>query len=238
MKIFYALFFSLLLFVTGCSSESTIIKKYKTVYEPINQDSVTSYYVSGIPFGSYENDKYSIIFNVQATNILYNEYLTFWVLLKNKGEEEYLLEPTKIFKMSILKGNIKKDDIFPESPLNILREVEYSKQTDLVMAAIGSALKTISVKTISSVEREEDRLERKVSNINTWYNLYSESVNNGILRKNSLFQDKSVNGIVYFFPSGETPNSSEMAGSNYEIKVTINLPNEKKELRFKPLPGE
>lgn len=238
MKIFYLLFLSSLFFIAGCSSETAIIKKYKTVYEPIVRDSITSYYVSGIPFGSYENDKYSIIFNVQATNILYNEYLTFWVLLKNKGEEEYLLEPTKIFKMSISKGSVQKDQITPESPLTILRNVEYSKQTNLVMAAISSALKTISSKTISSIEREEDRFERKVNNINNWYYLYSESLNDGILRKNSIFQDKSVNGLVYFLPTGDVPQSSEMAGSNYEIKVTINLPNENKELRFKPVAGE
>jgi len=238
MKIFYILFFASLLFISGCTSESTIIKKYKTVYEPVVQDSITSYYVSGIPFGSYENDKYSLIFSVQATDILDNEYLSFWVLLKNKGEEEYLLEPTKIFKMYIMNGKVQKNEIFPESPLVILKDVEYSKQTDLVMATIGSAFKTISSKTVSAVEREGDRFERRVNNINNWYDLYSESVNNGILRKNSIFQNKSVNGVVYFLPYGEIPQSSEMAGTKYEIKVIVDLPNEKKELRFKPVAGE
>ncbi|MBX7047285.1 MAG: hypothetical protein K1X86_15755 [Ignavibacteria bacterium] len=238
MKIFYYIIFFTFIIISGCSSESVLIKKYKTVYEPINRDSMTSYYVSGIPFGAYENDKYSMIFTVRATNILDEEYLTFWVLLKNKNDEEYLLEPTKIFDMSVWKAGKKLENVSPVSPLEILRNVEYSKQAEIALAAIGSALKTISAKSINSVERESERLERKVNNISNWYDLYSESLNDGILRRNTIFKDKSVNGIVYFLPSDEIPKSEKLAGSNYEIGVTINLPNEKKEFKFKPVAGE
>lgn len=238
MKTLHIIIICSFIFVAGCSSESVLIKKYKTVYEPIKTDSVSFYYVSGIPFGSYENDKYSMLFTIQATNILQYEFLTFWVLFKNKNQEEYLLEPTKIFQMEVYKGSKKVEAISPVSPLSILRQVEYSKQSDLITAAIGSALKTISSKTTSAVEREEDRYERKVSNINTWYDLYSQSLNDGILRKNTIFTDKSVNGLVYFLLPEEVPTSDKLANSNYKIKVSVMLPNETREFAFKPVQGE
>lgn len=250
MKIFYTSLCTILLFISGCSSQSQLVKKYETIYEPVKENGIVMYYISGFAFGAYGTDKYSIIFNVQHANILDQNFLTLWLLYKNVDDKDYLLEPAKIIKMSAWKGNIKKYDIAPESPLVILEAVEQSKQEDLVTTAIAGAFKSITSKTESSLDYNIDKTERKLDNIRSWYDLYSESVNDKILRKNTIFKDKSINGLVYFYsPLGEYQREYTLHGqkyntdtrfdfSEYDIKITIALPDGAKEIKFRKVAGE
>jgi hypothetical protein len=238
MKTFYLLFGVLILFVSGCSSQSELIRKYKTVYEPVKKDSITSYYVGGLPFGAYANETYSLIYTVQPAKIAGTDYLSFWLLYKNSAEEEYLIEPTKIVKMSLWKGNVKKYEIAPESPISILKDVEDTKQSDLVIASIRGALQTLNSTTESGVEKQVNKLERNVKNINFWYEVYSESVNNDILRRNTIFTNKSVNGLIYFASPWGPYYADDNNFAKYEIKISLDLPGGMKELMFKPVAGE
>lgn len=250
MKFFYASICAIVLFISGCSSQSQLVKKYETIYEPVTENGIVMYYISGFAFGAYGTDKYSIIFNVQPSSILDNNFLTFWLLYKNTDDKEYLLEPSKIIKMTAWKNNIKKYDITPESPLVILQGIEESKQEDLISTAIAGAFKSITAKTESSLDHNLDKTERKIDNIKSWYDLYSESVNDKILRKNTIFKDKSINGLVYFYsPLGEFQREYTLHGqkyntetrfnfSEYDIKITIALPDGTKELTFKKVAGE
>lgn len=75
-------------FISGCSSESELLKQYKTVYEPEKKEGVISYYVSGLPMGAYGDDKYSIMFNLKPAQILDDNCLRLWLLYENIKEEE------------------------------------------------------------------------------------------------------------------------------------------------------
>jgi hypothetical protein len=250
MKIIYSTICVVLLFISGCSSQSQLIQKYETIYEPVKENDIVMYYISGFPFGAYGTDKYSIIFNVQPATILDQNFLTFWMLYKNTDDKEYLLEPAKIIKMSAWKNNVKKYDISPVSPLKILEGIEKSKGEDLVSTAIAGAFKSLTAKTESSVDHNLDKTERKLNNITSWYDLYAESVNDKILRKNTIFQNKSINGLVYFYsPFGEYESQYTLHGqtynyeknfnfSEYDIRITVALPDGVKEIRFKKVAGE
>lgn len=250
MKIFYAFFCSVLLFLSGCSSESQLIKKYETIYEPVKEDGMVMYYISGFAFGAYSTDKYSVIFNVQPAFILDNNFLTFWLLYKNTDDKEYLLEPAKIMRMTAWKNGVKKYDIKPESPLELLEKIEENKQEDLINTTIAGAFKSLTAKTEKSQDHTLDQTERRIDNIKAWYDLYSESVNDKILRKNTIFKDKSVNGLVYFYsPLGEFEKEYTLHGQKYnnetkfnfdeyDIRVTIALPEGMKEIKFRKVAGE
>jgi len=250
MKIIYTSVCVIFLFISGCSSQSQLVKKYETIYEPVKENGIVMYYISGFAFGAYSTDKYSIIFNVQPASILDQNFLTFWMLYKNTDDKEYLLEPAKIIKMSAWKGNVKKYDLTPESPLAILQGVEESKQEDIVSTAIAGAFKSITAKTERSVDYNLDKTERKIDNIRSWYDLYSESVNDKILRKNTIFKDKSINGLVYFYsPFGEFQREYTLHGqkyntdkrfdfSQYDIRISVELPDGIRELKFKKVAGE
>ncbi len=42
------------------------------------------------------------------------------------------------------------------------------------------------------------KTRQDIFNTNSWYDVFSNTVNNGILRKNTLFTGEGVNGYVYF----------------------------------------
>ncbi len=264
MKVLVSLFsLSLFLLISGCSSESALIKQYKTVYEPEKKEGVISYYVSGLPMGAYGDDKYSIMFNLKPATILDDNCLRLWLLYENINEEEYLIEPTKITKIELWKYGIKRYELSPESPLNILTQIEEDKQQNLIMESIGSALKNLSTSNTKIKINGKDKIEIKdkdqkiqeiteenvnrINNINDWYDIYSESINNGLLRKNTLFKNKSVNGYIYFKIPIEDKNvkdkwggnfKEEISLENYEIRLKVATLYGVKEIVFKQVAGE
>jgi hypothetical protein len=249
MKFFNIIIAILFLVISGCSSQSQLIRKYEIIYEPVKSDGTIMYYIAGFPFGAYGTDKYSIIFNVQPSSILENNFLTLWLLYKNTDDKEYLLEPTKIVKMSLWQNGIKKYDVMPESPVNILTEIEETKQQDLITTSIAGAFNTITAKSERSADNAIDKAERKLSDVKSWYDLYSESISNGILRKNTIFRDKSINGLIYFYaPEGVLQpyklhgqvykNEDSFDFAKYDISISIQLPDGVKEFRFRKVAGE
>lgn len=249
MKIFYLILFGFLVAVSGCSSESLLVKKYKNVYEPVKQDGITSYYIAGIPFGAFGTDKYSVIFSLQPTSIEKDEYLSLWVLYKNLDDAEYLLEPARLVKMNLSSKGAKINSINPSSPLAILNEIEKSKQADLVTTAITGALKSITYKSEVGKELSSQNTDRKILDIESWYNLYAESISNGILRKNTIFKDKSVNGLIYFYSPypkeepliihGQTYKQGKVFDFNdFDISIDVQLPDGSKEIKFIRMAGE
>ncbi|MBX7047286.1 MAG: hypothetical protein K1X86_15760 [Ignavibacteria bacterium] len=250
MRIIFAILCGFILLISGCSSESHLVQKYERIYEPVKDNGMIMYYISGFAFGAYSTDKYSIIFNVQPAFIFDQNFLTFWLLYKNTDDKEYLLDPSKIIKMTAWKNGVKKYEIKPESPIALLEDIEESKQEDIVSTAIIGAFKSLNAKTEKEQENTIDKTERKIENIRSWYDLFSESINDKILRKNTIFKDKSVNGLVYFYsPFGPYQRQYTLHGqtynvenrfnfSEYEIRVSILLPDGMKEIKFKNVAGE
>jgi hypothetical protein len=76
---------------------------------------------------------------------------------------------------------------------------------------------------------------------NYWYDAFKNSISSGILRKNTMFQNQSVNGYVYF----ELPTLRDYAGRKYTFNpndrgftLTIKIPPAQKAILFKPIEGE
>lgn len=249
MKIFYIFITLSFLILSGCSSESTIIRTYKTIYEPVKENNLSFYYVGGFPIASYSTDKYSLLMSLQPAKILDETYVKLWLLYKNTSGEEYLLEPTKITGITFWEGARKKYTVNPESPLKLLGMVEEAKQQEIIVQTIGYALKTLSANTSKEIRDNTKDYESSSSSILKWYNLYTESINNGLLRKNTLFQDNSVNGFIYFKYPEEIPenvtvhgqtynNDNSVTPYDYEIKLKLKTNDGEKEFRFKPVAGE
>lgn len=229
-------------FASGCSGGNTaIIKTYSVVYEPVRENNVKSYYVGGLPMGSFTDEKYSILFALQSAEVADRTYLRLWVLYENNTDEEFLFDPVNSFKLSIWEKDVKRYELNPDSPLQILKDIEESKQKDIVNRVIGGALRTLTASTDSQVLKEIDRTENKASEISGWYARYSNSINSGILRRNTLFAKKSVNGYLYFnipFLLGNRGSEIDYFMLKYNIKVMFDSGNGMKEIKFKTVAGE
>ncbi|MEI7485352.1 MAG: hypothetical protein WCK13_11645 [Ignavibacteriota bacterium] len=133
-----------------------------------------------------------------------------------------MLEPLKIATVKIKGNNEKNYYLKPEPRSAILAPIDEEKESKIIAETIGSSLKMISnnVKTKNTTikdnngnkieiedkkdkindknDRIESKMQSNISDIATWYDIFQESINNGILRKNTLFQNNSVNGYIYF----------------------------------------
>lgn len=191
------------------------------VFYPKSNSGILSYYIDGIPFGAFFSDSLGYIISLEKVNMIGNYYLRLWLLCQNNYQESYLLDPINIAKIKINYKN-KTYDLLPETPSKLLSDVENDKQVNLITQTIGSTLKAINThfKTkntkitdghgneITVHDREEkvetkvdqigNKFENKLNNIENWYDIYSSSINNGILRKNTMFNNLSVNGYIYF----------------------------------------
>lgn len=214
MKTFSKFFIAFIIVISGCSSESQLIKTYEILFEPVKEQNIISYYVSGLPLGASSVNNFNIIFNLQPTQILGEDYLRLWFFIENNSEQEILFEPTQEFNLVLKKKNLKLE-AKPESPLVILKNIEDDKQVSLITQTIASALKSVSTTNttitnkdnneqieINDADEKREKIDsknnQKINNIGNWYDLYSESFNQGVLRKNTLFPKKSTNGYIYF----------------------------------------
>jgi hypothetical protein len=110
-------------------------------------------------------------------------------------------------------GDLHKD-IAPEPPSHILANIENEKAANLIVQAIGGTLQSLSTRPTTVTSRKgdtwvvndgtekrravNDRTSSQMSETAYLYNTFKESINSGILRRNTLFAGESVNGYIYF----------------------------------------
>lgn len=214
MKLIVKLIILLIPLISCCSSESQLIKTYEILFEPVKENNLITYYVSGLPMGASSINNFNIIFNLQPTQISGDDCLRLWFFIQNNSDQEVLFEPSQEFKLYFWKKN-SKYEVSPESPLKMLKDIEQEKQVNLITQTIATALKSVSTTNTKitnnanenqieindskeKIEKINSELTENINNIENWYNLYSESFNQGVLRRNTLFPNQSVNGYIYF----------------------------------------
>jgi len=239
--------------------------KPPVIYLPTQNSEVMSFYRNGLPIGVVNTDSSFIIVLFEPTDVGDIDYMRLWLLYKNKSNTPYLLEPLKAVKLSILsiKGDRKSfDDITPESPTKILAHIKNEKTVSLIAQAIGGTLKAMSAQptTITSPKGDKwvvndrdtkvDAIESKTmaSMVNTaiLYDIFQNSVNTGILRRNTIFPGESVNGYVYF-PLPKTKHTTPfypyveedlIEPEHYNYKFSISTQFGSKVIEFTPAEGE
>lgn len=254
-NIFLITLFSILL----CSCSSSVDKFKEKVFYPEPKSDVLSYYANGIPFGAFSIDtSINCIISIEEKNILGNKYFRLWILYQNNLKEPYLFEPLKIATIRIKGNNEKNYYINPEPRSAILAPIDEEKESKIIAETIGGTLKMISnnintknttikdnkgnkIEIEDGKDKSRDKNDKIVtdvkSNINdiaTWYDIFLESINNGILRKNTLFQNQSVNGHIYFllpeefqtkkfdkFDVGTYPNPDGKDENKFDIEKSL-----------------
>jgi len=140
---------------------------------------------------------------------------------------------------------------------NLLSKIEAQQLSQSVVTAIGGALEaastqntTISSSTGATLQVNDAAEKRKtvyretsstLASISNWYDVFKQSINSGILRKNTLFPGQSVNGYIYFenqLYSSINARSGVFNLEDFEYKLQMELPNKVQVIPFVAIRGE
>ena len=227
-----------------------------TIFVPAQDAAVMSYYRNGLPIGAIDHDSSLIMFSLEPTVLVDTKYMRLWFLYRNGSNAPFLLEPMKCLKMRIDGADDAFQGIVPESPSFILANIENAKAASLIMEAIGGTLQGLSAQstTISNqhgekwtvndrgekVQAANDRTDANMRETAYYYRTFKESINSGILRRNTIFTGESVNGYIYF-PLGSMSAFSGKYFKNrneYVYSLTISTPWGIENVQFTQEAGE
>jgi hypothetical protein len=233
------------------------------IFEPVSVPNVSTIYSNGVPLASSSIDNVSFLLSLDQTEISGNEYFRLWVLFQNESDSTMLLEPSKIFSIIAIpkkaSGIGQEFTMQAQSPTIILNKVENAEALRSIMTAIGGTLEAVSAKNttvtsnhgdryeINDASEKRDKINERTSSslvsISNWYSIYKSSISSGILRKNTLFKDQSINGYLYFRNNMRVLSESkryfnECNPADFDYKVLVQLPSGIKTIEFKITQGE
>ena len=243
-------------FFTGCASTVPEPK-----FMPEQSQNVFPFFTRGQPIAAIQSANAFMLLSLEPTILADRRYFRLWILYQNISEEPYLLEPLRFVSLtitSISKG--KSGTSTPESPTKILADISNEKALSMIMQVIGGALQTMAARPTTAEtrfddgssatttfndqrEKATDRAAKAMANTAMWYEIYQNSIGEGILRRNTVFPGRSVNGLIYFpFPAGRKwkyeDNARHPSNVNEFLRVDLDLPGESRNIYFTPIEGE
>lgn len=245
--------------ILGCASTVPVPK-----FMPEQGQNVFPFFTKGQPIAAVQSTDGFMLLSMEPTILANRRYIRLWILYQNTSEEPYLLEPKSFVSLtitSISKG--KTGTSTPESPTKILADISNEKALSMIMQAIGGTLETMAARpttaetrfndgssaTTTIYDQQEkrdivaDRTANAMANTAMWYEIYQNSISDGILRRNTVFPGRSVNGYIYFpFPASRKwkyeANARYPSNVNYFLRVDFDLPGESQSILFTPIEGE
>ena len=258
--------------VVGCASTTPVTK-----YLPEQRQNVLPFFTSGQPIAAAQADEAFMLMSLEPTHVAGRPYIRLWLLYQNTSDQPYLLEPLKFTTLTakcISRG--MSESSMPESPTKILAHISNEKSKKMIMQAIGGTLQAMAVKPTTartevyaksspglpaftatttvndeSEKRAEvhDRTVNAMMNTSMWYELYQNSISEGILRRNTLFPGQSANGYIYFpfnLPLVERydPNRNRVVkddlchSKDFRYIVSLDMTTVTQEIKFVPIEGE
>jgi len=239
--------------------EALAADKRPVIFEPVPSANTRSYFANGEPFAIVTTDSAIVMLVLDPADLVaYNSYLRLWCLYYSKASEPVLLDPGSMARLVSTK--IKKhesQELAPESPTTILKLISSEAAGKEILQIIGGALagagKAMAVQPTTVIgggtasgaswsvndaadkrgavtDKAARRTTMATQETETAYELYSRSVNAGILRRNTVFPGGSVNGYIYFLASGKYPE--------YQHVVALRFPHSDVDVEFNPAPGE
>ena len=254
----------------GCKETAPAV-----VFAPSKGPHAQVYYRNGQPLAALEGDSSSAVINVTPFRLDGTNYLRVFVAYFNSGTQPVLVNP-----VSAVRARYKLlswDDwsiAVPDAPTTILRKVESMKARAEIAAVLGAALnRTANDLTTQSTsisgptgtytmnDRPDKLRERNQETDKEWaaqsgaasrtFDMLAVSINEGVLRANTVFPGQGVEGYVYlpvalargrwvhdmngtfFVPDGPRGSLSEC-----ECLVDLALPGLARSTSFTPIPEE
>jgi len=244
------------LFIVGCASTVP-----NNVFLPVETSKTIPFFRNGIPIAAGFTDSTFILTSIEPSDGYPggSRAIRLWLLFKNNAHKPFLLKPLEHVTLTcedLEKGTSKT--ITPISPTLLSAAIENEKRTIQTLQIIGGTLKNLAAQPttindnygnswqVNDLEEKKERILAKTidntSNTAYWYEIYKRSLYSGILKKNTIFFNESVNGLIFFpiSPSlyGDMLNVTEKKRKRYKYTVTVQTPDGMKSTTFTAIPGE
>lgn len=237
MRGFLLAMFCGLVLGTGCVSSSLppSVTPARFVYEPVESESVRKYFVNGIPVAAVERPDSLVLMSFDGVRIEEVSYLRMWLVYFNSKKAPVLLDPVNSTKLVTPFGEVR-----PESPSVLVNKMEQQKLRDLGNDRLMNALNALSTYA-SAVSRGADPAAAQAAAGNVSqagnarameraaiYDSAKETVSSGLLRKNTVFPSKGVQGFLYF----------RIPAINFDYEIQMEVESTPLFIKFKASPAE
>jgi len=149
----------------------------------------------------------------------------------------------------------KPVDLVPASPTAILASISNAQASEAILSSIGAALEAGAQRPTTATTRDAQGQHVQTTTVNdlpqkqqailearaaraasraAWYEAFNSSVNEGILRRNTLFTGQGVNGYVYF----KVGFVNQPRQDDRRYRLTLALPEGEVVAAFDAIDGE
>jgi len=219
-------------------------KKYQPLFFPRESHNTFCMYGVGssIPIGICFTDSAFYMYSIEPAIIDSEKYIKLWQLYKNLSQTKYDFDPMKCLKLHVYGKNNSYKDILPVNQSKIMDKIENQNAKRKIYEIMGEPLQKITTQQIKILSHFiadwgvdvplRGGVSPKVLN-----DIFQNSVNQGILKRNIIYPDNSVNGYVYFPFPGLNWKATETwiyEAAKYEYELEIITPNGSRKIAFIP----
>lgn len=216
------------IFLSGC--EATVPP---TVFEPESTGSVFSFYQNGYALGAFKSDSFRVVAELEKSDIpIYPPCIRVWLLYYNFSNTPFFFDPLDVARLSVIQSDNVVNGIRPVPPYKVLSVIDNQKMVAMIGEAIGGVAASLQAKPTSITNTQtgasyqvNDRKEKQsdiiretgatMANTSVVYDLYKQSIVEGILQRNTIFPKQVITGYLYF----QVPNKFVRDSCNYELEI-------------------
>ena len=230
------------------------------VYEPTATDSVYSFYQNGYALGTVANESGRVVVEAEHVQVAGDDYIRLWLLYYNSSDSPFFLDPMNVAQLTAIgsTGTFNSatnqfvqvlDTIEFEAtpPYKILSSIDNQETIAMIAQAINGFMETKDIRpttitntktgetwqvndTKEKAERVQNRTNASIASTSMIYDLYKQSINAGILKRNTVFPKQSVTGYIYF--------RMQFGLEFNPLLLKIFAQNDTAKFYFKPVAGE
>jgi hypothetical protein len=212
--------------------------------------------VSSLPIGVLFIDSAIYMYSLDTAVVDSAKYIRLWLLFKNLSKTRYDFNPKEIIKLYIKGKSYSAKEIPPDMPTAIFPLIDTQRIISRISETVGTSLKALATKqTVFEWEQYHSNLlftmgprpailrpssfnpAREGSLSSILYDIFTNSVNVGILQRYTVYPDNSLNGFVYFpFPGLDWKASGSWfrEAAEYVYELELRLPSGTEKITFIP----
>ena len=237
------------LLLLGATAFAADYKPHKATYHTGQTEDLRPYIISGVPITAAMGDSSYALLALETGRIGSKQYVKLWLLYQNLGGEPFLFEPLSHIKMTIETDKEPLAGLSPVPPSQLAKDIDTDEQAGAITARYIEPLRSVAAETApppadpaavpgdsanppdqAAVEAAAARARMRSPSY--MYRTFISSANNGLLRRDTVFPGKSVNGYVYVLAPGADLEKCA------KVTVYLTFNDGIRAFEFKPLAGE
>lgn len=223
-------------------------KPHRGSYHTIRTEDQRPYVIAGVPIAAAFADSSYALLSLEAGRIGSTDYVKLWLLYQNLGSEPYLFDPQAHVKATVQADGEVLAGLAPAPPSRLAEDIDAEEQAGAIHARYSAALRSVAgeepepaASAVAPYDAanppdqaaiEAEAARARVRGPSYMYQTFINSAHNGLLKRNTVFAGRAVNGHVYI----PVPDLDLRKGTKVTVYLTFN--DGIRAVEFTPLTGE